>query len=429
MSMESSKPRRPKAEGTRQERQDSDPGETATPESTDLHGIPELTVTVPAVDIGRHHAGERDTAIPCEPAGQMPSEERVRRRLTRATLSPATPDFRARGGREATAAASRELSAATAALVDVLANSITVLPSTAVRAAAEVIEADVPTLQHGIRLYHALRKPLAAALAQRRLPIGRPWSPATAADLAVAATELNDYLRRLTDYDERQQRVVVAPGLDGKIDVNGTPRPVTDVALETSRAVVIGEHNKLTVIHHCHVQSPTVEVADLLHADTNWFLIWLRSTPLVEKPGTAEHLSTDVRSGVLIAIRHSDGLVIGDHNNVEANVHHQITGCRLNAVALLQNRTIRQAVLDYKEFVKQGDDVSAREAFQTLLSLVGDAAAGLAPHPVDVHSSRPELDYHADGLTVRGANGVGVGTCKVRTRTVTDTGGLNLSLG
>jgi hypothetical protein len=246
---------------------------------------------------------------------------------------------------------------------------------------------------------------------------------ATAAELEAALRKLVSLLEKLDDGigGEAPFTVQVAAGPAGGVTrVEEGADPIDTVRVERSRGVLVGDRGKVAVTHHCKIERPTIELATLTVLDPETVqAAWSERPFAYDINRTVETMSTDVSSGLFIRIRHSDGVVVGDDNDVQVHVQHRIRGCRLNAVALLSNERVLRALIVYRQVQDDTECADAADAAFAELSRQATRAANqlcpdaVAPNWPDlVTAARPDLRRNGHVIEISDAQGaaVGVGT-------------------
>lgn len=257
-----------------------------------------------------------------------------------------------------------------------------------------------------------------------------PRDLANEADLTEALHGLMSYLQSLPAGLELGAAftVQIAGGPGDGVDLFDTERvdPIDTFEIQRSSGVLIGDRGRVTVAHYCNVEQPIVDLAELtdLNLDTLGFAWWAKPAP-DPVDGGVDTISTTVSTGLFFHVRHSDGLVVGDDNDVQVNVQHRVRGCRLSAVALLLDRQVRDALISYR-LAADADDNSRQEdgqpgpsivgeAHATLRESVAQAANKLCPDTLvsnlanDLPGQRPELRRNRHDIVISNVRGAAIG--------------------
>jgi hypothetical protein len=244
---------------------------------------------------------------------------------------------------------------------------------------------------------------------------------ATPAELETGLRQLVVLLEGLDDGigGEAPFTVQVAAGPAGGVTrVEEGADPIDTVRVERSRGVLLGDRGKVVVTHHCTIERPTIELANLADIDPETVEVAWSARPIAyDINRTVETMSTDVSSGLFIRIRHSDGIVVGDDNHVQVEVQHRIRGCRLNAVALLTDERVLHALIAYRQAQDDTERPDAVDpAFAELSRQATRAANQLCPDAVApnwpdlVTATQPELKRNGHVIEIGDAQGAAIGT-------------------
>jgi hypothetical protein len=121
--------------------------------------------------------------------------------------------------------------------------------------------------------------------------------------------------------------------------------PLANIVLMNSRGVIIGSDATVTIEHVCDIKRPTVEIAELLRYDPDAY--WLRRVDVSALDGDPRPLGVDsvpIGSPFSAVARGSTGLIVGNRGTSNNTVHHTVGTCRIDAVTLLANDQVRDAL-------------------------------------------------------------------------------------
>ncbi|MEU8419711.1 hypothetical protein AB0C15_02390 [Micromonospora sp. NPDC048835] len=213
---------------------------------------------------------------------------------------------------------------------------------------------------------------LAEALALQRAPAGAD----TFDEWLTTLVALADDVERL------RPTAVVAPDARGEIDGHMPAGPVSDVQVRDSVGVLWGAHNRLRVEHRCVVESPIIEVAELIDMDGadpvwNW-TAWQRSSPQPARESadvTLEAAST-LHQDHWVNLWNCRGVTIGDRNSLDLTYVYRMTSCQVNLVPLLSNAAVREELARCRDGSPENAE-QAREARHRLPSTVANAVRAI----------------------------------------------------
>jgi hypothetical protein len=246
--------------------------------------------------------------------------------------------------------------------------------------------------------------------------------PATRSGRPVPGADLDDidtYLRRLDAALSRVARspayLHLAPNVAGRAQIGRDIPPLALIEMRDSRGIAVGNDCTVVVEHVCHIERPTVEIAELMREDPD--LYWLRSI-LLPNPGEGatplRTRSVEIGSPFSASTPGARGVLVGDDGYSHNVVHHTVTGCGIDASALLANAAVRDAVRACRA---DGLDGSARRQAMTHLrtrvfravadtnarALFGDWQKHLPSEPV------PRVRYDGGRIAVVHATGAALG--------------------
>jgi hypothetical protein len=250
-------------------------------------------------------------------------------------------------------------------------------------------------------------------------------------ELRSAPDSRDDFDKRVASLGELADKagrlrpeVVVSPDARGEIDGCMPAEPVSDVEVRDSMGVMWGAHNRLRVEHLCVVESPVIEVAELIDMDDGkpvfdwsaWRFISAPRTPRGPAGGVVE-ASARLREGYWANIWNCTGVSLGDRNTLDLTYVYRMASCRVNLVPLLSDPTVRADLAlcrdDSPENAEQAQEARHRlpltvaAAVQAIdvSSLVSeDEIAGQA-----VDMRQPQVRGRARGIVITHGIGVALG--------------------
>jgi hypothetical protein len=232
---------------------------------------------------------------------------------------------------------------------------------------------------------------------------------------------LADEIDALERQVARARQITLAPGPARPVKVSGIAAPsAAPVDIRNSQGVVIGDDAAVTVIHHCDIEQPRIELAELLDANSEWLIFrWLTHTTT---PGQVHQVATTATE---FGIRKTDGVLIGDHNTLKIDATHTVRGCRLSAPALLSDPDVRASLIAYRDLrdrhtdsPEPGYDLGAATQDHALTALnqsVSRAANSLSPTRVApdwtdrISTPAPQIHHGHHQVIIRHAIGAAIG--------------------
>ncbi|WP_030435297.1 hypothetical protein [Actinoplanes subtropicus] len=201
-------------------------------------------------------------------------------------------------------------------------------------------------------------------------------------------------------------QISVVPGPDGEVEGRRPRRPVTDLTVRDSRAIMYGTGNTLHIVHDCAVEQPVIEVASLLDYDAAGDTeAWFHSVEPVRSAATEDLRTTITRSS---------GISIGTGNHQQSVFVHRIGSCPVNLGRLIAVPQVRQAIVACRETA--GDPAEAMAALHQAVEQAAGAAdvSALVPDCMVARlaaagEDAPRMSGRGPRLTIRHGAGVAVG--------------------
>jgi hypothetical protein len=199
--------------------------------------------------------------------------------------------------------------------------------------------------------------------------------------------------------------ISVLPGPAGDLEGRPRLRPIENLTVRDSRAIMYGIGNTLHVVHHCAVERPVIEVASLLDYDgATDTEAWFHRLEPVRAAG-AEDMQT--------RITRSSGVSIGVGGHQRSVFTHRIGSCAVNLGVVVAVPPVREAILDHH--LSGGTP----ETMATLRKVVRQAVDGidvsaLVPDSIvtrlaGAQQQAPSLRGRGPTLTIRHGAGIAVG--------------------
>ncbi len=220
--------------------------------------------------------------------------------------------------------------------------------------------------------------------------------------------------RSIEELAEREApSIVVLPAPDSRLPGRVPGRAVSDVEIRNSRAVMFGSDATLTVVHHCEVARPVIEIAALTdHPDAGPSWGWWSVTPSLGP------MRAGADDGVRTRIVSCSGVSIGDNNVQETVIEHRMTSCPVDMAMLLSDDDIRAALVRCRDdALGPVERIEAREQLRRIVTRVvalTDTSALIPDEAIARQASaandRPTVRSRGAALTVMHGVGVAVGS-------------------
>ncbi|WBB48470.1 hypothetical protein O3597_25870 [Verrucosispora sp. WMMA2044] len=220
-----------------------------------------------------------------------------------------------------------------------------------------------------------------------------------------------------------QPEAVVAPDARGHIDGRMPAGPVSEVTIRDSVGVMWGAHNRLNVEHRCVVDSPIIEVAELIDMDDgepvfNWSA-WRYNPARTSghRPVAGGVVETSLHHGFLTNIWNCTGITVGDRNKVNLTYVHRMTSCEVDLVPLLRHPRVRADLALCRDDSPENAE-AAEEARRRLPTTVAQAVRAIdisrliSEEEVAAWAARmppPQVRGRVSTLTIKHGFGVAVG--------------------
>ncbi|MEG3636730.1 chromosomal replication initiator protein DnaA [Micromonospora palythoicola] len=220
-----------------------------------------------------------------------------------------------------------------------------------------------------------------------------------------------------------QPEAVVAPDARGHIDGRMPAGPVSEVTIRDSVGVMWGAHNRLNVEHRCVVDSPIIEVAELIDIDDgepvfNWS-VWRYNPARTSghSPVAGGVVETSLHHGFLTNIWNCTGITVGDRNKVDLTYVHRMTSCEVDLVPLLRHPRVRADLALCRDDSPENAE-AAEEARRRLPTTVAQAVRAIdisrlvSEEEVAAWAVRmppPQVRGRVSALTIKHGFGVAVG--------------------
>ncbi|MEU8299709.1 hypothetical protein AB0C04_20850 [Micromonospora sp. NPDC048909] len=210
-------------------------------------------------------------------------------------------------------------------------------------------------------------------------------------------------LDALADEADRLRPIaVVSPDARGEIDGQIPTDSVSEVEIRDSVGVMWGAHNQLHVEHLCVVESPVIEVAELIDLDgevpvfglSAWRYSPARRSERGQTGGTVETSAT-LHEGYWANIWNCAGITIGDRNSLDLTYIYRMTSCRVNLVPLLRDPEVRADLARCRDSSPE-NAAQAQQARQRLPVTVSNAV-----NAIDVSSLVAEEEIAALAAQIR----------------------------
>jgi hypothetical protein len=206
--------------------------------------------------------------------------------------------------------------------------------------------------------------------------------------------------------------IVVLPAPDGRLNGRMPSRAVSEVEIRDSKAVMFGSDATLTVVHHCEVERPVIEIAALIdHPDAGPCWGWWSFAP------SSGPMRARAADGMETRIVSCSGVSTGDGNVQETVIGHRMTSCPVDLAVLLSHDAIRAALVRCRDdTLDPVERIEAREQLRRIVTRVvalTDASALLPDEAIARQTSettdRPTVRSRGASLTVMHGVGVAVG--------------------